>query len=159
MRADLMGGTIIDTQGARPAPDIDAEGLPREGLLEDALAQVAGKEKGIGSPVSQCRRNRIIEPLGGDAIAEQFVVVPLSKIMPEQDCCSVSAPHHSTAGALDSRHGDSPGRSGPSSCIPRQHRGDRKRDRDPGDAGDPAEVVEQLAEYGAADKTTEEIAR
>ena len=40
-----------------------------------------------------------------------------------------------------------------------QHSSNRERDRDPGDAGDPAEPVKQLAENGAANESTEEIAR
>jgi hypothetical protein len=35
-------------QGASPPPNIDAQGFPREGWLENPLAQVAGKEQAVG---------------------------------------------------------------------------------------------------------------
>ena len=35
---DLMRGAVVDAQGAGSAANIDAQGLPRERLLEDPLA-------------------------------------------------------------------------------------------------------------------------
>src|SRR5262249_17755972 len=51
LSANLMGSTIVDTQGARPTSDINAERLPREWLLEDALAEIASEEQGIRSQI------------------------------------------------------------------------------------------------------------
>ena len=45
LRADLVRGAVVDAQGARAAADVDAERLPGERLLEDALAEVAGEEE------------------------------------------------------------------------------------------------------------------
>ena len=63
LRADLVGGAIVDAQGARAAADVHAERLPRERLLEDALAEVAGEEQSVGPPAAQ----RGEEPKVGDA--------------------------------------------------------------------------------------------
>ena len=63
LRADLVRGAIVDAQSARAAANIDAERLPRERLLEDALAEVAGKEQRIGTAAAQ----RGQEPQVGDA--------------------------------------------------------------------------------------------
>ena len=63
LRTDLMGSAVIDAQGAGASPDIHAEGLPGEGLLEDALAQVAREKEGIGATSAQGGK----EPEMGDA--------------------------------------------------------------------------------------------
>ena len=63
LRADLVGGAIVDAQGARAPADVDAEGLPGEGLLEDALAEVAGEKESVGSTAAQGGE----EPEMGDA--------------------------------------------------------------------------------------------
>lgn len=47
--ANLVGGAVVDAERAGSAADVDAEGIPGEGLLEDPLAKVAGEEEGIGS--------------------------------------------------------------------------------------------------------------
>ena len=48
LHADLVGGAVVDAQGARAAADVHAEGLPGERLLEDALPEVAGEEERVG---------------------------------------------------------------------------------------------------------------
>ncbi len=53
LHPDLVGGAVIDMQRARAAADIDAERLPGKGLLEDALAQVAGEEQAVGALAAQ----------------------------------------------------------------------------------------------------------
>jgi hypothetical protein len=47
LHADLVGGSVIDVKGPSTPANIDAERFPRERLLEDALAQVAGEEKTV----------------------------------------------------------------------------------------------------------------
>ena len=41
-------------QGARAPPNIDAQGFPREGWLEDALAEVSGKEEAVWLIGAEC---------------------------------------------------------------------------------------------------------
>ena len=60
---DLMRGAIIDLERRRPAADVDAEPLPREGLLKDALSEIAGEEQRV-RPLG---RNRREEAQLGDA--------------------------------------------------------------------------------------------
>jgi hypothetical protein len=48
-KADLVGGAVIDAQGSGTPANIDAEGKPRKGLLEDALAEVARKKEAVRS--------------------------------------------------------------------------------------------------------------
>ena len=48
--ADLVGRAVVDPEGVRAAAQVDAERLPGEGLEKDALAEVAGEEKAVGSP-------------------------------------------------------------------------------------------------------------
>ena len=48
LAADLVGGPVVDAQRARATADVDAERLPRERLLEDALPEVAGEEQRVG---------------------------------------------------------------------------------------------------------------
>src|SRR6266481_1096214 len=45
--ADLVGGAVVDPQGARATSDVHADGFPRERLLEDTLTQIASEEKGV----------------------------------------------------------------------------------------------------------------
>lgn len=47
LHADLVGRPVVDPQGPGAPPDIDAQRLPGEGLLEDSLAQVAGEEQAV----------------------------------------------------------------------------------------------------------------
>ncbi len=47
--ADLVGGAIVDAQRLRLPPDVDAQRLPRERLLENALAKITGKEQPFGT--------------------------------------------------------------------------------------------------------------
>jgi hypothetical protein len=47
--ADLVGGAVVELQGAGTAPDIDAQGQPGEGGLKDALPQVTGEEEPVGT--------------------------------------------------------------------------------------------------------------
>jgi hypothetical protein len=42
-----VGGAVINAQGARTPPYIDTQGLPREGLLEDALPEVIGEKESV----------------------------------------------------------------------------------------------------------------
>ncbi len=56
LHADLVGGAVVDAQGAGAAADVHAEGLPGERLLEDALAEVAGEEQRVGPIVRPARR-------------------------------------------------------------------------------------------------------
>ena len=63
LHADLVGGAVVDAQGARAAANIHAERLPRERLLEDALAEVAGEEERVGAASAQGGK----EPQVGDA--------------------------------------------------------------------------------------------
>ena len=56
LRADLVRGAVVDAQGARAAADVDAERLPGERLLEDALAEVAGEEEGVRAVRRRARR-------------------------------------------------------------------------------------------------------
>ncbi len=58
-----MAGAIVDGERGRPAPHIDPEFLPRERLLEDALAKVAREEQGVGCR----RRDRCQKPQLGHA--------------------------------------------------------------------------------------------
>jgi hypothetical protein len=51
-----MRGSIIDAQGPRATSNIDAESLPREWLLEYALAEIASEEQGIRSLISESRK-------------------------------------------------------------------------------------------------------
>ena len=53
LAADLVGRAVVDSQRAGTAPDIDAERAPGERCLEDALAEVAGKEQAVGFTASQ----------------------------------------------------------------------------------------------------------
>jgi hypothetical protein len=43
--ADLVGGAVVDAQGARTAADVNAVLGPGEGLLEDALAEIPRKKR------------------------------------------------------------------------------------------------------------------
>ena len=47
LRSDLVRGAVVDAQRRRAPADVDAERLPRERLLEDPLAEVAGEEQGV----------------------------------------------------------------------------------------------------------------
>ena len=51
--ADLVRRAVVDAQGARAAADVHAERLPRERLLEDALAEVAGEEQRVGPSAAE----------------------------------------------------------------------------------------------------------
>src|SRR5438876_10181093 len=44
---DLMRGPIVDPQRRGTSPNINAQGLPRERLLEYPLPQVTGKEETV----------------------------------------------------------------------------------------------------------------
>ena len=50
LRTDLVGGAVIDTQGSRTPTDVHSHGLPRKGLLKDALPEIAGKKES-GGPI------------------------------------------------------------------------------------------------------------
>ena len=67
--ANLVGGAVINAQGARTPPYIDAQGLPREGLLEDALPEVAGEKESVWPTCPQGGK----EPDMGDADILRFV--------------------------------------------------------------------------------------
>lgn len=47
LAANLVLGSIIHAQPPSPAVDVDAQALPGEGLLEDALPQIACEEQGV----------------------------------------------------------------------------------------------------------------
>lgn len=47
MHPDLMRSAVVDAQRRRASTNIDAEGLPREGLLEDALSEIAREEEAV----------------------------------------------------------------------------------------------------------------
>src|SRR3954467_653090 len=49
----LMRGTVIDPQHLRSTAYIDAERTPGERLLEDALTEIAGEEKAVGTPCAK----------------------------------------------------------------------------------------------------------
>jgi hypothetical protein len=58
-----MGGTIIDTQGPRATPNINAESLPREWLLEYALAEIASEKQRIRPLISEsCKEPNMGDP-------------------------------------------------------------------------------------------------
>ena len=44
---DLLRGAVADLERVRPAPHIDAQARPREGMLENALPNVARQEQAI----------------------------------------------------------------------------------------------------------------
>jgi len=52
---DLMRGSVIDAQRERSAAQIDAHGLPGEGLLENPLPQIAGEEEPVRPAPRQSR--------------------------------------------------------------------------------------------------------
>ena len=54
LAADLVRGAVVDTQGARSSAHVDAERQPREGRLEDALAEVAGEEQSLFRLTLEC---------------------------------------------------------------------------------------------------------
>src|SRR5262249_31200489 len=47
--SNLVGCSVVDSEVPRPAADIDSQGLPREGMLEDPLAQITREEQCVGS--------------------------------------------------------------------------------------------------------------
>src|SRR5690606_35852833 len=49
-RPDLVRRAVVDAQRARASSYVNAEGQPGEGLLEDALAEVAGEEEAVATP-------------------------------------------------------------------------------------------------------------
>ena len=51
-----MGGAVVDAQGPRPPPNIDAQGFPGKRLLKNPLTKVSGEEKSVGPPPSQGRK-------------------------------------------------------------------------------------------------------
>ena len=53
LRTNLMRGPVIHPQRARSSANVDAELLPREGLLEDALAEIAGEEEAVGTATAE----------------------------------------------------------------------------------------------------------
>ena len=53
MCADLVRRAVVDAQRERAAADIEAQRLPGEGLLKDALAKITGEEEAIAAPRSQ----------------------------------------------------------------------------------------------------------
>ena len=61
---DLVRGAVVDAQRARAAADVDAERLPGERLLEDALAEVAGEEqaRSAGLPPRAARKRSWATP-------------------------------------------------------------------------------------------------
>jgi hypothetical protein len=50
MCADLVRCAVIDAQRERAVADIEAERLPGEWLLKDALAKIPGEEKAVAAP-------------------------------------------------------------------------------------------------------------
>src|SRR4051794_27305269 len=63
LRPDLVGGTVVDAEGAGASPNVHPEGLPGERLLEDALAKVASKKQSIGPTSTEGSQ----EPQVGDS--------------------------------------------------------------------------------------------
>ena len=53
--ANLVRSPVVHTQGLRSAANVHAERLPGERLLEDALAEVAGKEESVGPSTGERR--------------------------------------------------------------------------------------------------------
>jgi len=51
--ADLVGGSIVYSQGLGAAADIDTQGFPGERRLEDALSQIAREEQRVGTITTQ----------------------------------------------------------------------------------------------------------
>jgi len=49
LNSDLVRSAVVDPRGIGPAANIDAERPPRERLLEDPLAEIAGNEQTIGT--------------------------------------------------------------------------------------------------------------
>ena len=49
LAADLVGGAVVDLKSGGAATHINAQGLPGEWLLEDALAKIAGEEEGVAA--------------------------------------------------------------------------------------------------------------
>jgi len=49
-----MRSPVIHVEIPRTSTNIDTEGAPREWLLEDALAKVAGEEKTVRLIASEC---------------------------------------------------------------------------------------------------------
>jgi len=47
LRANLVGGPVIDPQGSRAAPDIHTQRLPGKRLLENTLPEIAGEEQRV----------------------------------------------------------------------------------------------------------------
>jgi len=64
--ANLMRGAVIDPQGARTPPNVDAKSLPREGLLKDALPQITREKEGVGP--SSAQRCKELEMGGTDVL-------------------------------------------------------------------------------------------
>src|SRR4051812_3333783 len=57
-----MGGAVIDAQGARTPTDINTKSFPRKRLLKNTLAEIASKEKCVGTRAANCGK----EPKVGD---------------------------------------------------------------------------------------------
>jgi hypothetical protein len=53
----MVRGAVVDLERGRAAADVDAKALPRERLLEDALAEIAGEEQRV-RPVGRYRRQK-----------------------------------------------------------------------------------------------------
>jgi hypothetical protein len=51
-----MGSPVVDLKRKRSPANIRTKSLPREGLLEDSLPQVTGKENSISPPRSESRK-------------------------------------------------------------------------------------------------------
>ncbi len=64
-----MRGSIVDFQGGGAPADVDAERLPGERLLEDALAEIAGEEEAVVARGRDCREQSQL----GDAEVLRFV--------------------------------------------------------------------------------------
>lgn len=67
--ADLVGSAVVDAEGGGAATDVDAEGLPGEGRLKDALAEIASEEEAVeGLGIEQLRRGGLMQELGEDLV-------------------------------------------------------------------------------------------
>src|SRR5579883_1334752 len=69
MQPYLVRGPVVDTQGEGSPAHVEAERLPGERLLENALAEIAGKEEAFRPAAGQ----RGEEPRFGDAEVLRFV--------------------------------------------------------------------------------------
>ena len=47
LRADLVGGAVVDAKGAGASANVNTECLPGERLLKDPLAEISGKEESV----------------------------------------------------------------------------------------------------------------